>query len=344
VSVIAIVVLIFLLIPPSSAKAASMPVLKLGSKGNEVYALQYLLIDKGYNLASDGVFGRGTLKAVKSFQQEKGLEEDGAVGKRTWFELAPKQSASSYSPYASKALQHLLKHKFSFSFLDVDGIFGGATRKASIAFQKAFGLDQDGIVGLDTWISMLGSSASDLHFYPGASLFWKGKRDEGWCHPIPLGASISTQPFGQARSSGERTHAAIDYIVDVGTNVLAVADGEVIASKMFYFGTDEVQVKHLDGSVSRYGEIESFVSVGKKVKKGEALGKVIKNSENNLHMLHFEMYFGWDASGNEVVGDLTDEKAKSGSYLYVDSGRHGSGFQRRRDLIDPTGSQLLARR
>jgi len=57
------------------------------SKGNdilEVKKLQQILINKGYLTGTiDGIFGKGTLTAVISFQKAKGLPADGVVGQGT---------------------------------------------------------------------------------------------------------------------------------------------------------------------------------------------------------------------------------------------------------------------
>ena len=59
--------------------------LKNGSKGGEVKTLQRLLNALGYSCGKvDGIFGNGTLAAVKAFQKAKGLEVDGIVGKNSW--------------------------------------------------------------------------------------------------------------------------------------------------------------------------------------------------------------------------------------------------------------------
>jgi flagellum-specific peptidoglycan hydrolase FlgJ len=57
----------------------SYPILKLGSRGVYVEQIQRLL-----GVKVDGIFGLNTLTAVKAFQKEKGLVEDGIVGKDTW--------------------------------------------------------------------------------------------------------------------------------------------------------------------------------------------------------------------------------------------------------------------
>ena len=70
------------------------PILKKGSTGQYVKILQQLLVDKGYNPNGiDGIFGNGSLKAVKSYQSEntdingKKLVVDGCVGQKTWGSL-----------------------------------------------------------------------------------------------------------------------------------------------------------------------------------------------------------------------------------------------------------------
>ena len=57
-------------------------ILKLGSRDNEVRALQEKL-----NLKADGIFGPLTEEAVKDFQRSNGLEVDGIVGADTLSKL-----------------------------------------------------------------------------------------------------------------------------------------------------------------------------------------------------------------------------------------------------------------
>jgi hypothetical protein len=65
-------------------------VLKKGSKGNQVKALQRMLHAMGYNIGSnpiDGDFGSKTDTAVRAYQKKKSLAVDGIVGAKTWNKL-----------------------------------------------------------------------------------------------------------------------------------------------------------------------------------------------------------------------------------------------------------------
>ena len=68
----------------------ALPILKKGSKGATVKAMQILLMGYGYNLGSygaDGSFGGATEKALKAYQSANGLEVDGHCGPKTWAKL-----------------------------------------------------------------------------------------------------------------------------------------------------------------------------------------------------------------------------------------------------------------
>ena len=73
--------------------AVTLPVLKKGSKGEEVKTLQRILNALGYTdanekaLTVDGSFGPATLYALKAYQNANGLEVDGYCGKQTWKSL-----------------------------------------------------------------------------------------------------------------------------------------------------------------------------------------------------------------------------------------------------------------
>jgi peptidoglycan hydrolase-like protein with peptidoglycan-binding domain len=76
-----------------------MPLLKRGSRGEDVRRLQEALKRLGFDPGPiDGIFGPKTEAAVKAFQKKYGLVVDGIVGPQTWAkinELLNSRSSSS---------------------------------------------------------------------------------------------------------------------------------------------------------------------------------------------------------------------------------------------------------
>lgn len=60
---------------------------RIGSRGSDVEELQRLLNQNGANLTVDGIFGRDTDTAVRSYQRSKGLSVDGIAGANTFASL-----------------------------------------------------------------------------------------------------------------------------------------------------------------------------------------------------------------------------------------------------------------
>ena len=69
------------------------PVLRKGSKGEDVKVLQAKLAGAGFKgigsaeIIVDGIFGDNTEYALKQFQKKKGLLADGIAGSKTWIVL-----------------------------------------------------------------------------------------------------------------------------------------------------------------------------------------------------------------------------------------------------------------
>ena len=71
-------------VTPDPAEPTAPPVLRTGSKGQDVKDLQSRLHGLGYYTGEiDGEFGPGTKEAVTAFQKANGLEADGIVGEET---------------------------------------------------------------------------------------------------------------------------------------------------------------------------------------------------------------------------------------------------------------------
>lgn len=85
VIILIVLSLIFFLAYNLSIKSqVSFALSKYGSRGQEVKTIQTKLKNWGYYSGSiDGIYGSGTLKAVKRFQQKNGLNADGIAGTKT---------------------------------------------------------------------------------------------------------------------------------------------------------------------------------------------------------------------------------------------------------------------
>lgn len=133
--------------------SAEWPTYKIGDSGDEVYAIQYLLIAHGDNLDVDGMFGPITQSKVEDFQTDNNLKEDAIVGPETWQALIIQVSQGKTGPEV-RAVQRLLKNKFGYN-IAIDGIFGPDTANAVKQFQNSKGLSSDGIVGPKTWQKLI---------------------------------------------------------------------------------------------------------------------------------------------------------------------------------------------
>jgi peptidoglycan hydrolase-like protein with peptidoglycan-binding domain len=134
---------------PSSALA--LPTLHHGDRGRSVVRLQHAL-----HIGADGVFGRGTVHAVKRFQRRHGLHADGVVGAATWRTVrrslhrrrtVARSARVTGRGSSVRALQRRLG-------VAADGVFGPGTARAVKRFQRSHGLTADGVVGPATWSAL----------------------------------------------------------------------------------------------------------------------------------------------------------------------------------------------
>jgi len=75
-----IILLVFLLSITITASAFQV---RLNDRGRDVIEVQKYLKNLGYNVSTDGIFGKSTEDAVKDFQKNNQLQLDGIVGGRT---------------------------------------------------------------------------------------------------------------------------------------------------------------------------------------------------------------------------------------------------------------------
>lgn len=84
-------------VPASTSSASDRPILRRGSRGQDVRDLQQRLNARGANpsIEVDGAFGRGTEAAVRQFQQQAHLDVDGIAGPQTWGALLAAPTAAA---------------------------------------------------------------------------------------------------------------------------------------------------------------------------------------------------------------------------------------------------------
>ncbi len=134
--------------------AANWPIVGRGAAGERVVTIQYLLDQRGYRLAVDGLFGPATQAAVMSFQRRNKIVVTGFVGDITWPKLVVTLKLHSRGD-AVRALQHQLRFAYGHKSVLVDGYFGMKTLNAVKIFQRNHKLTADGIVGNATWKAMV---------------------------------------------------------------------------------------------------------------------------------------------------------------------------------------------
>lgn len=84
----------------------ALPTLRKGSRGEAVKALQDTLNKLGYNAGElDGIFGVRTEGAVKAFQRDNKLAQDGIVGPLTWAALD--KAVKALKPDTSSVISRL---------------------------------------------------------------------------------------------------------------------------------------------------------------------------------------------------------------------------------------------
>lgn len=80
----------------ASSPVVQTAVLRQGSKGGEVKEVQRRLKQWGYySGAVDGIYGKGTIEAVKRFQKKNGLTADGICGRATYVALGMNDSVNA---------------------------------------------------------------------------------------------------------------------------------------------------------------------------------------------------------------------------------------------------------
>jgi peptidoglycan hydrolase-like protein with peptidoglycan-binding domain len=368
--------------PPSrtpSAPSAPMAdgVLREGERGAEVRQLQERLNAVGARdaqgrvLGTDGAFGQRTEDAVRGFQRARGLDVDGIAGPDTLRALDAAVRARAASPMADGVLREgergaevrQLQERLNAAGardaagrpLGTDGQFGQRTEEAVRSFQRARGLEVDGLAGPDTLRAL--QQPAPPRPNPGAPLPNPGAGEppvqsvrSGW--PVPGRAEINVADkrgegegeFGTPRSGG-REHKGIDINGRVGDRIESFAPGRVVfTGQMRGFG-NTVIIQHEGGLQTVYAHLDRItVRNDQPVDRTTQIATMGRSgntpSTGDTH-LHFEIREG--ANGTPLSGRAVDPRR----YLHFEgetSQRVGEIQQhlQRLDIRDARGQPVRA--
>jgi cell wall-associated NlpC family hydrolase len=155
------------MIPVAGARADGTETLKYGMHGTAVKTLQIDLAKRGYLKSTpDGKYGPRTRTAVKLFQKQAGLKQDGVAGAGTQellYDLTGNGKTNLTLKYGNKNSQVKVMQQrlYDLGYLKSkpDGKFGPKTKAAVKLFQSKAGAKADGIAGPSTLLRLYASSA-----------------------------------------------------------------------------------------------------------------------------------------------------------------------------------------
>jgi peptidoglycan hydrolase-like protein with peptidoglycan-binding domain len=264
VSALALLVGVFTL--QSSAQAAEWPTAQNGDSGVTVQALQHLLTAGGSATEADGAFGPNTEAAVQSFQTANGLEATGVVDAATWEALATDVQVGSTGDAVSAA--QTLVNKF-VGPITVDGEFGEGTDGAIRAFQASHGLEETGVVNVDTWRELVGNA--------------------GVAYSLPL--PRDSQPRDEW-DDPHHDYPALDMQTPEGTDVFATQAGSATTIVEDGGCGIGVIVNGADGAEYTYCHMSAHVIAGGEVQAGQKIGESGNTGSSTGPHLHVQIDTG----------------------------------------------------
>ncbi len=137
----------------------------IGDVGDEIRNYQQRLQELGYlTTEPDGIFGKDTQIAVRRFQAQNALIEDGYLGPTTRERLMSSDAVGNALHYGMQGtdVQNIQQRLYELNYLrakDINGYFTAITEKAVKLFQKNCGIQQDGKVGRYTMSRLFADDA-----------------------------------------------------------------------------------------------------------------------------------------------------------------------------------------
>lgn len=293
----------------------------VGMSGDAVWSLQQALINSGTQVkgGADGKFGLATTIALGKFQAARGLKVSKTLDEPTAIALglvaapAPAKPAAPAKTVAAAPVQtqtvapaatpatitidtlpvrgqkseavRLVQTTLINAGVEVkggaDGVFGVATTISITKFQETRGLNQTGVLDINTAAALgLIPSPAELGL-PTLTVF-------------PMQGRCSfTDTWGEARSEG-RSHEGTDIIGPKGLALYAVVDGTI--TKMYTGGArggNALRLTAADGTYFYYAHLDAFapgIAAGVPVRAGQLIGFNGATGNAGTPHLHFEVH------------------------------------------------------
>lgn len=281
--------------------------LREGVRHEIVKKLQQRLMDLGFmdNDEPTDYFGQVTLTAVKHFQRQNELPQDGIVGNTTWDELMAEDakhyavSKGTQGDDIQKIQQRLYELGYLASADQVTGNFDDATETAVLKLQGVNGLAEDGKVGQQTYNLMY---SDDIK----ANMLAYGEKSD-----VVLACQQRLKDLGYLTTTPDGTYgqdtviavkqfqARNDQVVDgyLGPSTRIVLNSPDAKPNGLMIGEQGDSVTRVQQLLSKYGYLPSSNVTGY---YGEATEEAVKN---------FQSRNGLSADGK--VGVLTMAKLTS---------------------------------
>ncbi len=301
--------------------------LRKSHSGENIVDIQRRLKQLGYSLGItdiDGIFGEETERAVKKFQQDRGLDSSGIIDNETWQELVDagykigdRLLYLKYPPFRGddvKVLQYWLK-SLGFYHENENGIFGEETKNALIEFQKNMELAPDGIAGKETIQNLI-----------------KLKR-------IIEARKTSNFPFNrkfELRKKQGIIKVILDYgqdIVNLGENNEYYKEGIYVCRSIVNFCKDYLSKKGVKTVLTINGENQNSF-IGDRIKYANKsgsdllisinLGQSSEKEANGCSCYYFKGLHSYSVDGKKIANYIQDSIVKNMGAL--DCRTHGTSY------------------
>ena len=261
---------------------------RIGVEHENVAKLQERLMELGFmdNDEPTEYYGNVTQSAVKSFQRQNGLAQDGIIGPSTW-EAIMDPAAKYYSTSngdQGEDIQRIQSRLYELGYLAtedlVTGNFGDKTEEAVLKLQQVNSLEQDGRVGRQTMNLLYSDEIKpNMLVYGDRSEVVQAAQERlkalGYLTTDPDGAygldtSIALKQF-QSRN---------DLVVDgyLGPSTRAVLNSAQAVPNGLSLGDQGDSVQRVQQLLNKYGYLSSSHVTGY---FGEVTETAVKNFQKN---------------------------------------------------------------